>query len=88
MWKSVCGPKFYGAGVTALGVVGAVVFLVVVTTTASPTKTQKLSDTLEPAGFVEDKVVYICDFGRESMVRQNTKEEVSGSGKNYTLLLF
>lgn len=36
---------------------------------------------------MEDKVVYICDFGRESIVRQNTKEEISGSGKNYTLLL-
>ena len=72
---------------TALGVVGAVVFLVVATTTASPAKTQKLSDALESADFVKDEVVYICDFGRESMVRQNTNEEVSGSGKNYTLLL-
>ena len=87
MWKSVCESKFYGAGVTVLSVVGAVVFLVVVTTTASSAKTQKLSDALEPADFVEDKVVYICDFGRESIVRQNTKEEISGSGKNYTLLL-
>lgn len=66
---------------TALGVVGAVVFFVVAATTASPAKTQKLSDALESADFVEDKVVYICDFGRESMVRQNTKEEVSGSAK-------